>query len=348
MRELLTEEAREERIAQAVAAIQDALEPQRIEQLSWRDGRPLLCPVVQVPLKATVLNPGSHRIKAHLEAMGDQAASVTSDPYGLEAQDLIAKILRETPGYEQIRGAIRRDGQKHPGVITHKGVLVNANTRRCALEDLEQDYIDVVVLPRDASDLEITDLDLELQMERDVKQEYTFTARLVFIEELVLERGMSPGLVGLRLERALADSPRGRKKAREIIEQELRLLQLIRKVVAVSGGAKKITDFDDDRQELIEIDQDYQRERHRNPNRANRVRDAQLAGLVTDLGYTKMRQVDEALIDDYLPSALREQERLRPYIEELERTDAAAGPMGTNQKGLISWRTSVTQDMRKA
>ena len=128
---------------------------------------------------------------------------------------------------------------------------------------------------------------------------------------------MSAEEVGLKLERALADTPSGRKKAREIIEQEMRLLRLIREVVSASDGAIKITKFDDDRQELIEIDQDYERERQRNPERAIRVRDAQLTGLIADLGYKKMREVDEQLIDDYLEDALREQAALGPYVADL-------------------------------
>ena len=317
MQEVMTEQARENRIAEAVAAAQADPERRRTEQLRWKDGDTLLLTIVRVPLDATVLNPGSHRIKAHIEAMGDHAAPVKSDPYGPTAQGLIAKILRSTPGYGQIRGALERDGQLNAGVLTHKGVLVNANTRRCAFEDLGIGYIDVVVLPQDASEKEITDLELELQMERDVKQEYTFTARLLFIKDLVVGRGMSAEEVGLKLERALADTPSGRKKAREIIEQEMRLLRLIREVVSASDGAIKITKFDDDRQELIEIDQDYERERQRNPERAIRVRDAQLTGLIADLGYKKMREVDEQLIDDYLEDALREQAALGPYVADL-------------------------------
>ncbi|MXW57835.1 MAG: hypothetical protein F4124_15075 [Acidimicrobiia bacterium] len=317
MLDVLTEEAREELIAEAILAAQEAPEPRRNEEVRWKDGESLLLLVVRLPLNATVLNPGSHRIKAHLEAMGEQAAPVESDPFGREAQEMIAGILRSTPGYGLIHGALMRDGQLFPGVITHKGMLVNANTRRCVLEDLGQKYIDVVVLPRDATDREITDLELELQMERDVKQEYTFTARLLFIRELVVDRGMSAEDVGLRLERSIADTPKGRQKARELIEQEMRLLRLINEVVSASRGAIKITKFDDDRQELIEIDQDYERERQRNPMRATRVRNAQLAGLIADLGYKKMRQVTEELIDDYLGDSLCEQTTLGPFVKDL-------------------------------
>ena len=327
MTDVLTEQAREERIAEAVAAAQ-AADQQRTEQIQWKDGETLLLPVVRLPLEATVLNPASHRIRSHLEAMGDEAEIVQSDPFGVEAQALIELILRSTPGYNNIRGALESDPQRNPGVVTHKGVLVNANTRRDALDALGRDYIDVVVLPSDATDREITDLELELQMERDVKQEYSFTARLLFIEELIVRRGMSAEEVGLKLERSFPDNPKGRKKARELIEQEMRFLHLIREIVASSAGAIRITKFDDDRQEFIEIDEDFERERRHNESGARRVRDAQLAGLIADLGYMKMRQVDEELIDGYLRDALKEQTTLGPYVADLTSSHGDAKPSG--------------------
>ncbi|MEI2815870.1 MAG: hypothetical protein V9E99_05370 [Microthrixaceae bacterium] len=123
--------------------------PPRTLDLRWK-GTSQTLPVVKVPLAATVLNPRSHRIRGELESRGDEADVVTSDPYSGEAQDLIARILRETKGFDDIKAALERDGgQRDPGVITHKGLLVNVNTRRVALGDLGAEYIDVAVLPAD-------------------------------------------------------------------------------------------------------------------------------------------------------------------------------------------------------
>lgn len=304
-----------ERIAEAVEAAK-AKDSVRTEEIRWKD-ESILLNVARVPLEATVLNPASHRIKPNLEALGADAEVVQSDPYGAAAQALIAEILRSTRGFERIKGALERDSQLHPGVLTHKGVLVNANTRRVALEELGVAYIDVVVLPSDATEREITDLELELQMERDVKQDYTFSARMLFIEDLMIKRGLKAEEIGLRLERDLPDDARGRKKARETVEQEMRLLRLAREVVVASDGAARITDFDDDRQALIEIDEDFERERARNEGEARRVRDAQLAGLTADVDYRKLRDVDALLIDSYLADALEEQSTLKPFLDDL-------------------------------
>ena len=278
--------------------------PPRTLDLRWK-GTSQTLPVVKVPLAATVLNPRSHRIRAELESRGDEADVVTSDPYSGEAQDLIARILRETKGFDDIKAALERDGgQRDPGVITHKGLLVNANTRRVALGDLGAEYIDVAVLPADATDKEITDVELDLQMETDVKQAYTFSAQLLYIEELMTVRGMSADQIGMRLNPTLPDNDAGHKRARQAVEQEMRLLRIARDVIDAGDGQVRIVQFDDDRQAFIEIDQDFEQGRKKNEPEARRVRDAQLVGLVTNVDYRKLRDVDTQLLDEYLVDAL--------------------------------------------
>jgi hypothetical protein len=303
----------------------------KTEELRWRDGERLLLPVVRVPIEATVLNPRSHRIRARLEAKGAAAEIVGSDPFSEDAQTLIADILRETPGYEEIKGALGRDKQRHPGVLTHKGLLVNANTRQVALVALGIRYIDVVVLPADALEPDIVDLELELQMEEDVKQEYEFTARMLFIEELMARRNMSAEDVGFRLERSLATDAKGRQRARDLVEQEMRMLRVVRELVDLSGGSIKLTDFDNARQALIEIDQDYERLRRSNPAQALRVRDAQLVGQLVGVDYRRLRDVDTSFIDNYLPVSLAEQMALSGYVADLL---TAVDPSGPGQPGL--------------
>jgi len=332
MTEILTEHAREELVTQALAAASKK-DKVRNERINWRDDG-LLLPVVKLPLEATVLNPGSHRISSEIEALGDKAEPITRDPYGAEAQKMIASILRSTQGFEGIKTALDRDKQLHPGVATCKGVLVNANTRRVALEDLGNEYIDVVVLPSDASEKEITDLELDLQMQMDVKQEYSFTARLVFISRLVLDRGMSAEEVGLKLNPSLPTNAKGKRDAKKMVEQELRLHRLIRDIVDASDGAIGITKFDGDRQVLIEIDQDYEKARKSDPVTAQRVRDAQLACLIAGVRYTKMRKVDDELVTGYLTDAMKDQKTLRPFVEDLLAAPETMDAGGDDPGGL--------------
>lgn len=323
----LTDEARRDLIEQAVAAAppDGAREP-----LKWRSSE-LVLPVVEIDIDAVLLNPHSHRIRSLLESRPDHGASIGQNPFSVESQEQIADLLRSTDGFVNIRNALQRDGQLAPGVLTRAGVLVNANTRAVALRDLHRGegsaYIKVVVLPPDASEKEITLLELELQMERDVKQEYSFTARLLFIEELMTKLGMTALQVGQRLRPDLTTSRADQKRAREEIEQELRLLALIRQVISDGGGSLTLTDFDGWRQGLIEIDGDYQAARSTRPDLAVRVREAQLAGLMSGVDYRRLREVDAELLDEYLLPALQEQPTLRDHAEAL--TSAAVGSATT-------------------
>ena len=153
-------------------------------------------------------------------------------PYGPQAQSLIAHLLRETPGFERIKNALANDGQLFPGVLTTGGVLVNANTRAVALRDLREQYVKVVVLPADAGPKEITELELRLQMEQEVKQEYSFTSQLLFIEDLINSGNYTTLEVGRALRPSLTTSKRDTKAATDLVEGELRLLGLIREVVS--------------------------------------------------------------------------------------------------------------------
>ncbi len=315
----LTTEARKESIRAAAEAATQAVAAGRgaAADLRWKDSV-LVLPVAQVDLDVVLLNPHSHRISAQLQSqLEDRQELVRRDPYTFEAQEIIASLLRDTPGFERIKKAIENDGQLEPGVVTTFGVLVNANTRAVALRDLRKRYVKVAVLPADATSKEITDLELRLQMEQEVKQDYSFTSQLLFIEDLINSSNYTTQEVGLALRPDLGGSRTDTRKAIELVEKELRLLGLIREVLDASGGVLNFLWFDDKRQALIEIDQDYQKLKVAKPEEAARVREAQLAGLISGVDYRKLRHIDSELLDDYLGEALRENSTLAPHLDQL-------------------------------
>src|SRR5688500_15122762 len=152
MTQSITTATRESAIQAAVEAAKQAVADGggTAEEIRWKGGT-LVLPVASVDLDVVLLSPHSHRIKAQLQSLpkGEQDV-VATDPSGPQAQDIIARLLRETPGFERIKNALGNDGQLFAGVITTGGVLVNANTRAVALRDLRQQYLKVVVLPADA------------------------------------------------------------------------------------------------------------------------------------------------------------------------------------------------------
>lgn len=319
MTQTVTKATRESSIHAAVEAAKQAVADGTgtAEEIRWKTGK-LVLPVASVALDMVLLSPHSHRIKAQLQSLPQSEQDlVSTDPYGQPAQSIIAQLLRETPGYERIKNAISNDGQLFPGVLTTGGVLVNANTRAVALRELRERYIKVVVLPADAGPREITELELRLQMEQEVKQEYSFTSQLLFIEDLINSGNYTAAEVGRGLRPALTASARDIRVATELVEGELRLLGLIREVVAASGGALTFLNFDEQRQALIEIDQDYQRLKSTSPDEAKRVRDAQLAGMIAGVDYRRLREIDSTLLDEYVAPALRESSALAPHVDSL-------------------------------
>ena len=117
---------------------------------------------------------------------------------------------RTAEEFAALKDSLFREGQTDPGVMTHEGVLVNANTRAVAMREFEDPakrYIRVAVLPPTAQPSEMALLELRLQMQKELKVDYSLTNELLFIEELSNERGLSDGQIAREL-RISPESPR--------------------------------------------------------------------------------------------------------------------------------------------
>lgn len=336
----LTQNARRAMIAAAMEAAGPDTERR---PLSWR-GADTPWPVVRVPVADVLLNHRSHRIQAQLRSLGEAGKIIEDDPYSDVAQAKIADIIRRTKGYETVKATIRRDRQQDPGTITHEGVLVNANTRAVVLRELFKElghdeakhfeYIKVQILPADATEAEIVQLELSYQMRPNVQQDYTFTNQLLFIRDL-LAAGWTPERIGLEMYRQYnPDVPRDRANAAKEIETEDRMRQMIDELITSSGGALGWPDFDNERQNLIEIDTSYQTlTARRGIDIARRVKQAKLAGVLAGLDYRRVRLIDETYLDDYVLPALEEEPNLRSAARTLA-IGASAPAGGADLEGL--------------
>jgi hypothetical protein len=337
----LTQNARRDLIAAALAAAGPGTE--RRPQV-WR-GADVSWPVVRVPVAHVLLNHRSHRIQAQLRSLGDDGKIIEDDPHSEEAQAKIADIIRHTKGYETVKATIQRDLQQDPGTLTHEGVLVNANTRAVVLRDLNAElghdeakkfeYIKVQVLPADATEAEIVQLELSYQMRPNVQQDYTFTNQLLFIRDL-LSAGWTPESIGLEMYRSYnPDVARDRAAAAKDIEIEDRLRQMIDELITSSGGALGWPDFDTERQNLLEIDTSYQTlAARRGVDTARRVKQAKLAGVLAGLDYRRVRLIDETYLDDYVLPALEEEPNLKPAARAL--AIGGASPAGAAEPDGLS------------
>jgi hypothetical protein len=314
----MNEQGRRDLIERELAAAEKNGNVERI-LIPWKGGEELL-PVVKIALDAIVLNPHSHRIKAQLLSHPKRVA-VDADPFSSEAQDLIAQTLRDTEGFDELRVNLREEGQRDPGVMTRAGLLVNANTRAVALRDNEAQYIRVAVLPEGATQKEVGEVELRLQIKKELKQEYTFTNRLLFIEELFDEYGYSEEKIALAVGYAASSDEREVRRGSEDVRQDIRLLSLIRETMTSSDGNIQLTFFDDKRQILLEIDQSYQKLRATDPAAALRLRHIRLVGMLSGVGYRELRHVDQDFYDAHLRPALSDSPILGRYAEALAAAD---------------------------
>ncbi|MFG1995300.1 hypothetical protein ACGFJ7_35525 [Actinoplanes sp. NPDC048988] len=276
------------------------------QELITYKGKDVLLPVVSIPLELTLYSPTSHRIRAQILSAPEETQKLfQKEPWGERAQAFLEEQLRATEGYTRIKGALEADGQRYPGVVSHTGILVNANTRAAALRELGKQYIDVVVLPTDAMDKEFRAIEASLQMEEDVKQGYSNVNTLLFVRDLLQDYSKEEiGLLTWRELRAKGD--RGRKEAATRVDQELSILQIIESVRARSNPPIPWTFFEGMRQSLLEIAGGYQKTAKTNAVKAARIRDARIVGMLAGLGYSKLREVDETLVASYLGDAFAE------------------------------------------
>ncbi|MDF5758828.1 hypothetical protein [Spongiactinospora sp. TRM90649] len=318
----LTQQARRGVIAAAKAAVTEQTERRPFE---WR-GDNIMLPVVTVPVGDVLLNHRTHRVRAQVEGLGADGAIIETKPDSEEAQQLLADLIRQTSGYAEVKAMIRHEKQREPGLITHEGVLVNANTRAVALRDLHEEvphessfaFIKVQVLPDNADSIEIMQLEFNFQMRRNYQQPYSFTNQLLFIKDL-LDSNLKPDEIGVQMKPHYdPTSAKDRRAAAEEVEGEDRLRQIIEELIAASSGALCWPDFDDDRQNLIEIDETYRRMvARKGPDAARRVKQAKLVGLLAGMDYRRVRRIDESYLDSYVLQALEEEPNLRPAAKAL-------------------------------
>ncbi len=174
--------SRHNRQQQIIDELNDSSGERERHRIPWK-GTQQLCDVVRLRMDAVVLNHRSHRLQAQLASHPGRDAVQTA-PTEAAAQEILADLIRKDDTYEDLKANLAEEGQRQPGVVTRTGLLVNGNRRAVALGDLNNDYIRVAVLPPAATEREIAELELKLQMTREFKQNYTFTNQLLFVEEL--------------------------------------------------------------------------------------------------------------------------------------------------------------------
>ncbi|UCN14049.1 hypothetical protein LFM56_14305 [Cellulomonas iranensis] len=146
----MTVASREQHIQQALVAYEAQKGKKETIRIAFQEG--LTLEVIEIPLRVPVLNADSFRIAPSLEDH-PKADVVRADPDSEEAQEIIADLVKRS--HRKVQGLKESlvNGQHHPGVITRKGKVINANNRCVLLRELfregaiSTDKIRVAVLP---------------------------------------------------------------------------------------------------------------------------------------------------------------------------------------------------------
>lgn len=199
-------------------------------------------PVVNVPTDWVRFSTLNHRTRAEQmrEAKTTGMADLFSDdPLGSAAQQAQFEILASQDGFEELKSDLRDRGQQEPAVITAEGVLINGNRRSAGLRSLwlsdslpSARYVRAFVLPADTTPDELIDLETELQVARDYREDYSWVNEALLIEEIFTASNK--------------DWPRTAQRMRlrpEKARAQYEKLQQLHQLVALSNGTKFHADF---------------------------------------------------------------------------------------------------------
>lgn len=330
---IVTEAQRIQRIRQLLAEL-NKVPPEKHEvvRVPGPGNEPRHCQVIKVHVDEVVLNPRSHRVRAQLED-DPEWAEHKDDPLGEAAQAVVQRQVREARSREEfaaLKDSLASEGQTEPGVVTSKGVLINANTRVVALRELDDPnkrYVRVAVLPDTMQEDELALLELRLQMQKELKVEYSLTNELLFIEELSVERSMPPAQIA----KELRIGETARKGESEVILR-LKLLDLLRTMQQLPANGLRLTFFDTlGYEQLRDLHRAYSTVVDNDPTRAVSILEAFL--LSVSVGVTpvhQLRRIDPDFIPEYMVPQLEEDEMIGAHAAKLASlpTDEVKKPAG--------------------
>lgn len=239
----------------------------------------------------------------------------TADPLGPTAQDAQYAILRDQERFMELQQDLRERGQQEPAICTADGVLINGNRRTAALRSLFADddvpdarYVKCLVLPADATQAELVDLETELQVAQDFKQEYAWINEALLIEELYERENKDFGRVAKRMHRELAD-------VRSLHEK----LQHVHQLVDLSKGARLHIDFKENESAFEELAKHV---KNKAPGEAESVRSVYFLGTLANVNYRKLRHLRRADAAQLVSQELETD----PSLARLIKTVAASIP----------------------
>lgn len=251
-------------------------------------GERISLPVIRVNPSHLFLNSKNSRIFVQVEGHAERA-KVWEDPDSQGAQDLIIQLLRATPEYKSLKDELKTLGQEEPGIVTRDGTLINGNTRAAALLELGVDGIDVAVLPETATPDDLISVEMKLQMLQLTHQHYSFTNQL-----LMMRRYLDSG----KSWQDLAKEMNWQKLAERRINQHMRWLDYIEELRELSDGRLGYEAFDNKKEHLKNLDDDYQGLLSDDREAAEDLKWTRLTALVLGVNKDQIRAMGEDFVSE--------------------------------------------------
>lgn len=256
-------------------------------QVEYR-GQLKILPVITIDPKILLLNHNNNRLSAQLMDHPDKQ-TVYGNPTSSQAQELLADLLSKTDEFKNLKEELAQIGQQNPGLITQNGLLVNGNTRVVALRQLGKSGVDVAVLPDDADDAAILDLEMFLQMVHLTHQDYTFTNEL-----LLLEKCKKLG----NTDKQIADKMKWSRGWQKKLDEKFQLLRLINEIRSLSQPPLAYKVFDTKSQHLKDLNDSYEALKSSDLKAANDMKWTRISAMFLGVNKDQTRAIDDDFIQE--------------------------------------------------
>jgi len=283
------------------------------ERLSQWPRENKMLPVKELDVNWVRFSILNHRTKAERLKLcrdTDNPHLFDQDPLGPAAQEAQFGLLKNQPGFEDLKADLRERGQRETAVVTAEGVLINGNRRVAALRDLLEgerhlraQYVRAFVLPADATAEEIRLLEAELQVSKTFLEDYSWINRGFLLEELLVEHNQDFDLVAKIM----------RMKPKDV-RDESRKFKLVDQLVAISGLAYMHVDFDPNESAFTELSDHIA---NKSTAEANAVRHTYFLGILGGCRYRDLRHLRRADALTYVEAELEENATLEAAIAHI-------------------------------
>jgi hypothetical protein len=302
----------------------------------------VICDVIKMPADEVLLNHRSHRIRSQLD--GDpEWENVKADPTSEAAQKIIQRYVRASRSdkeFDELKESLIREGQIEPGVVTRDGVLVNANTRAVAMREMESPdnrNLSVAVLPPTIQPEELGLLELRLQMQKELKKDYSLTNELLFIEELSNERGMSDAAIAKEM------FPENPKKGTQEVPLRLKYLDLLRIMCKIPDKPLRLKQFDSlSLEQMRVVHAKYESLLEQDAAQARAYLESFLLSVLVDVvSVHQIRQIDTEFVKTYMLPSLEEDELIGQHAAHIAEAPESGPSSPKGAKALMGGATAT-------